>query len=161
MRVDGDDGRTLKGGKKKTRTNGISLHLTKDQRTKIRAVAGSWSDDGDVDTFDGFAVPTFNAVMESSRDETPRAAAATGPGHVQVQQQQQQHYGGVRNVNPNIQHYSHPAASVIVQNAAVLGGGAAMVTMNSPPGKLRTKVVTTTLKLFDMPPKWMKRSSHR
>ncbi len=77
--------------------------------------------------------------MESSREETPRA---TGPGHVQVQQQQQQQHYSIRNVNPvvvntNIQHYSHPAASVIVQNAAVLGGGgASLVTLNSPPGMM-------------------------
>lgn len=79
--------------------------------------------------------------MESSREETPRQSA-TGAAHVQVQQQHQQqhqqHYS-IRNMNPvvvspNIQHYSHPAASVIVQNAAVLGSGGALVTMNSPPG---------------------------
>nr|CAH0100696.1 unnamed protein product [Daphnia galeata] len=85
-----------------------------------------------------FQRSTFT-VMESSREETPRA---TGAGHVQVQQQQQQqqHYS-IRNVNPIVvntvgiqqqQHYSHSAASVIVQNAAVLGGGtAALVTMNN------------------------------
>lgn len=88
-----------------------------------------------------FQRSTFT-VMESSREETPRA---TGAGHVQVQQQQQ-HYS-IRNVNPIVvnaggiqqqqqqqqqQHYSHPAASVIVQNAAVLGGGtAALVNMNN------------------------------
>ncbi|XP_057369673.2 hepatocyte nuclear factor 4-gamma-like isoform X2 [Daphnia carinata] len=77
-------------------------------------------------------------MMESSREETPRA---TGPGHVQVQQQQQQHYS-IRNVHSIVagvqqqQHYSHPGASVIVQNAAVLGGGnsnAALITMNNSP----------------------------
>lgn len=87
-----------------------------------------------------FQRSTFT-VMESSREETPRATGAAG--HVQVQQQQQ-HYS-IRNVNPIVvnaggiqqqqqqqQHYSHPAASVIVQNAAVLGGGtAALVNMNN------------------------------
>lgn len=69
--------------------------------------------------------------MEPSREEIPRQGA---PSHAQVQSQQ--HYG-LRNMGLNggaVPHYGHPAPSVIVQNAAVLGG-TGLVSMNSSPGE--------------------------
>lgn len=74
--------------------------------------------------------------MESSREETPRA---TGAAHIQVQQQQNYSIRNVHSIVAGVQqqqHYSHPGASVIVQNAAVLGGGnsnATLITMNNSP----------------------------
>ena len=120
--------------------------MSKDQRTKF-SIAERTHDDDVADVYnlmvfigEPFQRSTFT-VMESSREETPRA---TGAGHVQVQQQQQQQHYSIRNVNPIVvntvgiqqqqqQHYSHSAASVIVQNAAVISGGgtAALVTMNN------------------------------
>lgn len=82
-----------------------------------------------------FQRSTFTA-MESSREETPRA---TGAAHIQVQQQQNYSIRNVHSIVAGVQqqqHYSHPGASVIVQNAAVLGGGnsnATLITMNNSP----------------------------